>query len=381
MKEICPEEKCTGCGLCMARCPKHCISMKPETLGHLYPNINQNECIDCRLCQKSCPSLHEISSRYPSKAYAAWSKSNEDYKSSTSGGAASVLSSYILNEGGVVYGCTVQPNIQITHIRVDKTENIRQLKGSKYVQSSITNVIPQIREDVKNGIKVLFIGTPCQVAAIRQMYKIQPDNLYLVDIICHGVPSNKWLSDYITKYLGFPKTSISDVKFRDLNAYKLSIYKKDKLLYQSQDLWTHRYQDLYMNAFFDGFISRDSCFNCPYAKPERISDITIGDFWGLGNEKSDAEIPTHPFGISCILPITAKGMELIDLTKEKLNIFERPVTEAINGNSQLRHPSDRNFRINVFRSIYKSIGINRSYRLCVGDKILKQRIKKLINRK
>lgn len=379
MKLICEKEQCTGCGLCAARCPKHCISLVAEELGHLYPSVDQEKCIDCGLCQKACPSLHDIPGLYPSAAYAAWSKDEEDYRSCTSGGMASVLTRYFLTHGGVVYGCTVMPGIEIKHIRIDNFKDAYKLKGSKYVQSSIVDVLPQIGQDVKDGTNVLFIGTPCQVAAVKRMYKEQPDNLFLVDLICHGVPSNKWLVDYISKYLKIDTNKVSLVKFRDANSYKLSIYSNMLLIYQSKSLWEYRYyEDLYINTFFDCFTNRDSCFKCHYAKPERISDVTIGDFWGLGNETDDKYIPKHPYGISCVLPLTEKGKRLISIVKDKLNIYERPVTEAINGNDQLKSPKKKNLRIRIFRRIYKLIGVDTAYRLCVGDKIVKHKIRKII---
>lgn len=380
MKLICDKKECTGCGLCAARCPKHCIDMKTGLLGHLYPEIDQTKCIDCKLCQKSCPSLQNISNSYPKKAYAAWSKDEEDYVSSTSGGAASVLSQYIVSQGGVVYGCSVLPNIQISHIRVDKLEDLHLLKGSKYVQSQIKNIIPQLRNDVKAGLPVLFVGTPCQVAAIKQLYKSVPDNLYLVDIICHGTPSNQFLKDYIQSDLKINPKNVTNVKFRLPDAFSLCVYNNDKLLHKSNNLWTHRYEDLYYNTFIDGFTYRDSCFHCHYAKPNRISDITIGDFWGLGNETSDKEIPEHKNGISCMLPITDKGLYLIEKIQPYLNIYERPVTEAINGNDQLRHPKNEDWRITIFQNLQNLTGVKAAYYLMMADKIAKYKLRKFLKR-
>lgn len=380
MKVICDYKDCTGCGLCAARCPKQCIEMKPGFLGHLYPEIDQDKCIDCKLCQKGCPSLQDIESSYPKKAFAAWSKDEEDYVTSTSGGAASVVSQYVISKGGVVYGCSVQPNIQIAHIRVDNLEALHLLKGSKYVQSQIKGIIPQLRKDVKDGLPVLFIGTPCQVAAIKQLYKIIPDNLYLVDIICHGTPSNKFLKDYIQKDLKIDAARVTNVKFRLPDAYSLCVFENDKLLYKSNNLWTHRNEDLYMDTFIDGCTSRYSCNTCHYAKPERISDITIGDFWGLGNEVSDKEIPEHKNGVSCVLPITEKGMQLVEAIRHNLNIYERPVTEAINGNDQLRAPKAENDEIKRFRTLCHTFSIRRSYQITIWKILLKRTLKRILRK-
>lgn len=380
MKVICDYKDCTGCGLCAARCPKQCIEMKPGFLGHLYPEIDQDKCIDCKLCQKGCPSLQDIESSYPKKAFAAWSKDEEDYVTSTSGGAASVMSQYVISKRGVVYGCSVLPNIQIAHIRVDNLEALHLLKGSKYVQSQIKGIIPQLRKDVKDGLTVLFIGTPCQVAAIKQLYKTIPDNLYLVDIICHGTPSNKFLKDYIQKDLKIDAARVTNVKFRLPDAYSLCVFENDKLLYKSNNLWTHRYEDLYMDTFIDGCTSRYSCNTCHYAKPERISDITIGDFWGLGNEVSDKEIPEHKNGVSCLLPITEKGMQLVEAIRHSLNIYERPVSEAINGNDQLRAPKAENNEIKRFRTLSHIFSIKRSYQITIWKILLKRTLKRILRK-
>ena len=380
MKQICDFRQCTGCGLCAARCPKQCITMRARRLGHVYPCIDQTRCIDCGLCKKSCPSLHVLERQRPLSAYAAWSKDSDDYKSSTSGGAASVFTQWVLKNGGVVYGCTVLPGAKISHVRIDNAEDASRLKGSKYVQSSIMEVLPNIRQDVKSGLKVLFIGTPCQVAAVKGMFRQYPDNLILVDIICHGVPSNKLLADYINKYLKIDIGKVTSVKFRLPDAFSLCIYEKDKLLYKSGNLWTHRYEDLYYNTFIDGFTYRDSCFNCHYACPERISDITIGDFWGLGKDSDDSYISEHKYGVSCILPITESGLALLDEVKEHLNIYERPVQEAVNGNDQLRHPKAIDWRIKLFRRLCGFASVGLAYRLVMADKIAKNKIKKLIKR-
>lgn len=380
MEQICKPEICTGCSLCASRCPKHCITMQPKLLGHLHPVIDQSLCIDCGLCKKGCPALHDISCAYPKTAYAAWSKNTEDYITSTSGGAASVLSQYIIHQGGVVYGCTVLPQVKIAHIRVDKEEYLYRLKGSKYVQSSILDILSQVKKDVKDGLKVLFIGTACQVAAVKQMFVKVPDNLFLVDIICHGTPSNRTLQHYIAKSLDINLEKVTNVKFRSPDAYSLQIYSGESLSYKSPSLWQNRYEDLYMDTFIDGFTFRDSCFTCHYAKNERISDITIGDFWGLGKECSDKNIPEHKNGISCLLPITDKGMALVDAVKDKLNIYERPVTEAINGNDQLRHPKSKDWRISMFQKLQNITGIKTAYYLMVADKAAKYKLRKLLKR-
>ena len=371
MKRICDRKRCTGCGLCVSACPKQCISMKAMHLGHLYPVIDESSCIDCGICVRNCPAINPPSKFFPQKAYAAWSKDQEDYKTSTSGGVASVLSSYIIHNGGVVFGCSCLPNAIIKHIKVDKKEELHRLKGSKYVQSDISEALRLLPSEAKTGRLVLFIGTPCQVASVRNLFRKIPENLFLVDLICHGVPSQDYLRQHIKSILG--RTDIDKIVFREQTGdYVVDIQENRKSIYK-QSLRSPRYKDNYINAFFDGFTMRKSCHTCQYAKPERASDITIGDFWGLGSQGC-CSIPSHPYGISLILPITEKGLSLIEAVKGQLNIFERPIEEAINGNEQLKRPKDGGIRQKIFDHMEPFVGINKAYRFAVLDRIIRYKL-------
>ena len=380
MKDICSEHICTGCGLCVTVCSKCAISFRKGKLGHLFPIIDQTKCIDCGLCQKKCPAINTPNLYYPKKAYAAFSKDIEDYKSSTSGGAASVFSNYIIEQGGIVYGCAVcktnNKTLDVKHIRVSEKEDLLLLKGSKYVQSRITDVLPLIKSDIKNGKKVLFIGTPCQTAAIRNLFPKNPENLYVVDIICHGVPSLAILHTHIKNKIG--NEEIDNIRFRDGSELYLQLIQGNKVLYGSY-LFKERYKDEYYNAFMDGFTYRLSCHNCSYAGSKRVSDITIGDFWGLGKENDASYIKPHDDGISVILPITDKGVELIEAVSSKLNIYERSVSEAINGNDQLREPKTINKRIRFFKYISCILPFKYAYSLSVLDIKMRKCIVKLLS--
>lgn len=379
MMEICNYKECTGCGLCASLCAKKSITMTTiDNFGHLYPVIDQNTCVDCGLCQKVCPSIHPVQGNYPLKCFAAWSKDESDYKSSTSGGAASVLSQYIISKGGVVYGCAMLPDVEVKHIRVDSMKELYKLKGSKYVQSNLSEILPLVKKDVKDGRDVLFTGTPCQCAAIKNLFKEQPENLYLVDLICHGVPSLKFLQNHVKKVAG--TIHADDVKFRDGMGMYVVVVVDGEIRYKKA-LREPRYDDLYFNTFFDGFTYRDSCYSCKYAKPERAFDISIGDFWGLGKKTPAIEIPEHRYGCSVILPSSEKGKQLIESVGEFINLYPREPKEAIEGNDQLRTPYKVNWRINAFRKLVR-IGVSPEiYRLLILDKNIKIRLRKLIKGK
>lgn len=373
MKQVCDFNICTGCATCADRCPKQCISMQPGNgLGHLYPVIDQESCIDCGACQDVCPALHENRKRHPIKAYAGWDKNEEEYESSTSGGAASAFSRYILREGGVVYGCAMLPGVEVRHIRVDREDDIHRLKGSKYVQSDMKGCYRSLKSDLKAGKKVLFIGTPCQVAGVKSFLKNDDTrNLYTVDLICHGVPSLSFLQKHIKK-VTCGKTP-DEVYFRKGGGYCLLLLLQGKELYRSS-FFEERYKDIYYNTFFDGFSYRESCYRCKYAANERISDVTIGDFWGL---RGNLPVP-HPNGCSVILPVTDKGIGLVNAITPEFYLFGRPVEEAVSGNEQLRNPKHKDWRIRLFHRLYPILGIGFSYRICQLDKIGRRFVRNIV---
>lgn len=378
MRIICEQKSCTGCSLCAAMCPVSCITMKAGKLGHLFPVIDKKKCINCGLCIKNCPTLKPVELSAPKKAYAAWSKDESDYRSSTSGGASSVLSQYIIRHGGVVYGCAVLPGAKIEHIRIDKIEDLYRIKESKYVQSSITESLRLIKKDIKDKKTVLFIGTPCQIAAVKNLFKILPDNLYLIDLVCHGTPSQKSLQNYLKRQVSLD--TIDNIRFRSEEGFIIKGFSNNQIIYQSPELWSCRYKDYYYNAFMDGFSYRDSCYHCRYASPNRCSDITIGDFWGLGKEVSCDQIPEHEYGISLLLPITKKGETLFQKVAKSMNVYERPISEAINGNDQLRHPKERTKMANLYRVCQPVLGDKNAYYFVIGLMKHYSKIRKIFKR-
>ena len=358
---------CTGCGICAAICSTRSITLEEGYMGHVFPVTNKKTCIECGLCERTCPAISPVRLSCIKEAYASWSKNENDYKTSASGGIATTLSKYIINRGGVVYGCAMLPNVEVHHIRVDKLEDLEKLKSSKYVQSSIVHIIPSLKNDIKSGKTVLFIGTPCQVAAIRALFKSQPEKLYLVDLICHGVPSLKLLQNYVRKSI--PNKICSKVTFRLGPRYLLQIWDNDKSIF-SMPFRSPSYRGWYLDAFLDGYTLRDSCYKCPYASSERIGDITIGDFWGLGKKTPATEIPDHPFGCSVVLSISEVGSQLINEIRPYIELYPREVQEAITGNTQLRRPFKKNKRITLYRMIQRIVFWPELYRWINIDKLI-----------
>lgn len=370
---ICPPDQCTGCYACSNVCPKQSVSLIPfGPLGYVIPNVNENECIECGLCKEVCQVNHPVKLVNPLKAYAGWHKSEDEYLSSTSGGAATAIAQLVIKLGGVVYGCACVDGLKVNHIRVSTTENLYLLKGSKYVQSDVSDTYSLAKKDLLCNKKVLFIGTPCQIAGLKSFLRKEYENLYTIDIICHGTPSQELL----TKHVGtLSKGEGYTVQFRKGNDYGLRVFDKDRNMIYYSNLWYQRYKDVYYNTFIDGYTYRPSCYNCNYACGKRCSDITVGDFWGLGD---DIEFDSVN-GCSCILPITKKGLELVRASD--LYLYARTIDEAVRGNDQLRHPMHKNFRRKLFDILLPFIGIRLSYYLCEIDNICQNKILNRVWRK
>lgn len=365
--------ECCGCNACAEICPRHCITMITDAKGFLYPKVNHSDCIECGACEKVCPlQKGNISLHAPVKAFAAWNREREKYLSSSSGGAAYVLSEHIIRMGGVVYGCT-SDEMRIRHIRVEKVSELHKLQGFKYVQSDVRGLFSQVKADLKAGRPVLFIGTPCQVAGLKNYIKRIPEHLYLVDLICHGVPSWQMLREHINHVC--KENAVSRIIFRKGNDIVVSL-SGDNFNYEV-NVWDTPYKDLYIKGFIDGVNYRPSCYQCEFACPTRVSDITIGDFWGLQNAKALQEEAKD--GISLILPSTDKGLDLIHAVKSNLHICERNVNEAVNGNPQLRHPSIQGRRARLFRFLYPTLSFDTAMDVVIVDHKIVWKVKNIVH--
>ncbi len=344
---ICPSNLCTGCGGCVAICPKKCVTLRPNLQGHLLPQIDEKICVNCNLCRKICPVNTPVPLNDPTACYAAWAKDETDRTTSSSGGASSVFATHFIEKGGVVYGAALEDN-KIQHIRVATKSELSRLKGSKYVYSYAAAAYPQIKQDLKDSKQVLFIGTPCQNAAVYNIMGNNP-NLTLVNLICHGVPSMQMLQDHLkSKNI----TQIKRIQFRhNNNMYKFSC--------NDYNAFDKLFPDVYMTLFLNGITYRSSCYQCSYAQTKRIGDITIGDFWGLGRESS-FEGGDLTKGSSCIIVNTGKGKALLYACTDKLKLFKRKYEEALAGNGQLRAPCPYTRDVKRFNELYPRYSFRRA---------------------
>ena len=338
------EENCTGCGLCSLICPVNAISLKSNDIATPVCRVNEY-CIECGKCIKLCPQLNQTSFYSPIKCYAAYPQKQYSDKMFSSGGAATLLARKFLEKyNGVVCGCTWDYREKCAkHVIVSSINDLALLCGSKYVQSDIQNVFSDIKYHEKRHKNILFIGTPCQVNAVKNY--CNSEYLYTIDLICHGTPPANYLTEYINSLS--VRNKIYDLRFRGERDFYLSIKdQKNKEIYcQYKDC------DPYFHAFLEGTIYRENCYTCKYATLRRCGDITLGDFWGL--ERQDI---SYTGNISIILGNTNKGEELIHNTQEYLVLDERTVDDAVKGNLQLVAPMPVTERRNEFICYFEKTG-------------------------
>jgi coenzyme F420-reducing hydrogenase beta subunit len=343
--------------------------------GHLFPMIDDSKCVNCNLCVKTCPNNKPSEYHLPMASFVATATDSNEAKTSTSAGIASVFTRHIIEEGGVVYGSCGWDCRHVHHTRISSLEDADKLKGSKYVQSAIEYSFKQLKNDLDDGLKVLFVGTPCQVAGLNGFLRKQYENLYTVDLICHGVPSQKILTDALHDYL--PKA--------DLSGVKVSFRKKEKGkslygLFVNNNEGGSLYRSVFPNneyivGFLYGLYYRESCYQCHYTRPERVSDITIGDYW---DREKKMKLKNDVHGLSMVIVNTAKGEELVDQCGSKIDKTAGDYRDFIKRNGQLHHPIPKNAFYDTFMSEYPHVGFLKAASSCL--KTEKKRLKKQIFR-
>lgn len=338
--ELCDITKCTQCYACVNACPKSCVSMQEAADGFTLPIIDREKCVECGACMKACHRLTEkVQYRTPKKTYACWTKNELDRRRSSSGGAFSILARKILNEGGIVYGASMCEDLKVRHIGVESTDDIIRLQGSKYLQSYLGNTYKEVRAHLRDGRKVLFTGTPCQVGGLLTFLHREYDNLYTCDVVCHGVPSQKAFDIYIDK-IGI-QGKCKNFNFRFTEGWGFQLSRQLESLTKDGDSNKKIISPknaYYLRAFTKGLMFSEACYSCAYAQPERASDVTLADYWGLGVMKPFNH-PTHK-GVSLLLVNSDKALELLNECPD-LFFEERPLEEAIVGNHNLSHTSRR----------------------------------------
>ncbi|WP_289770358.1 Coenzyme F420 hydrogenase/dehydrogenase, beta subunit C-terminal domain [uncultured Duncaniella sp.] len=360
-----PHEKCYGCQGCLNVCPKDAISMNEDECGYKYPSVDYNKCIRCGLCIKVCPELNSYDLNTPINVYAVVSKDKSVIQTTASGGFSSVLVNHIISHGGVVYGCSENNFEDIGHIRIDKINALNKIKNSKYVHSDIRLAYREAKYDLDNGINVLFTGTPCQISGLLCFLRRPYDNLLTMDLVCHGVPPMKMLREQVLSY-----PEIKDVPYGDVfvdfrwkeeirsGCFRIHFGLRTVIRSGEHMREVRKENDIvnsYMRCFQTGISLRENCLRCPYARKERVSDITAADFWGLGRDIDSDMLDLD--GVSLILVNTTKGTHYFNEVRDAFNVQERTFEEAKLHNRCLSQPFERLKTRDKFLNICRGKGL------------------------
>ncbi len=348
--------KCVNCRNCENVCRQKAISFVNEKLGFAFPKIDSNKCVNCGCCVLSCQIDKKVEFNHPKEVYSFVSDKPNSLNYSSSGGAFYEISSYFIKNKGVVYGCAMI-NCHVKHIRVDSLTDLKLLQGSKYVQSDFEKTSVEVEDDLKDRKKVLFSGTPCQVFALKLYLKKEYDNLFTIDIVCHGVPSQEIFTKYVQNLELKFKRKISEIQFRNKNSLK--IYNKcrfnETIKFDDGSSFVRPY---YKSSFYSLFLNKclfmDACYQCKFARKERIGDITLGDFWGIRRKN---KVNDQDYGCSLVMVNTTKGEYLASMIKDGL--IKEDINIAIKNNEQLNCPSkpsgDRLKLIDIYHDDYSNI--------------------------
>ena len=348
---------CCGCSACVQRCPKQCISLHEDEEGFLYPKVDIDTCIDCGLCEKVCPVIHQAEERIPLDVFAAKNPNEVIRMESSSGGVFTQLAEQTIDTGGVVFGVKWNEHFEAAHAFTETKEGLAAFRGSKYVQSQVGDTFKQAEQFLKQGRQVLYSGTPCQIAALKLFLRKEYENLLAVDFICHGTPSPgvfRWYlseelaqeaarqsgekiqfrpslpipsiakADVLAREQGF---EIEDIRFRDKRvgwkkySFVLSLKKLSKATgageKNSVSLSYVVMEHAYMEGFLKDLYLRPSCYACPAKSGKSKADITLGDYWGIQSLMPELD---DDKGISALSINTEKGREAIHSTTAELHV-------------------------------------------------------------
>ena len=351
MVRIEDKKNCCGCEACVQICPKQCITFEEDQEGFRYPLVDNNVCIECRACEKVCPVINQAQNTQPLHCFASKCTNDEVRMASSSGGVFTLLAEEIIHQGGVVFGAKFNEQWEVVHDYTEKIEGLAAFRTSKYVQSRIGNCFCRTRVFLKEGRKVLFSGTSCQIAALKLFLHQEYENLLTVDIICHGVPSPKVWRMYLDAIVKNARKGentvslhpnlniskgdatshhqmISGISFRDKRlgwkkfSFALTLAEAKADGKQNSVLLSHIHrEDPYMNVFLSNINLRPSCYQCPAKAGKSRSDITLADYWGINKQMPDFD---DDKGVGLIVLNSQKGVDYYNmLLLEKREVSEK----------------------------------------------------------
>ena len=337
-------EECCACRACSSVCSRNAISFVEDRYGFWFPKIDEALCVNCGRCVNVC-NFHNDSVEYrklPVKGYAATLCDKERIKKSTSGGVFMAMAEWILGKGGCVFGCVWDEDMNAVHVCAESLEQVTAMQGSKYVQSNVGSTYAEVYARLKEGRYVLFTGTPCQVAALKSYLGKEYEKLITIDLVCHGVPNNRFFHQFLAEQEKRYKGKVTDFHFR----YKspdwlygrvwMEIKRECRKIHKALLYVESPYSMMYSGK---NQISRESCSHCKYACSQRVGDLTIGDYWGYKKEEIKFD---YKDGLSCIL---VNNPHMLPILEElNLTIQEVSIESIIEGNTHLQRPSCKDER-------------------------------------
>jgi len=337
------KQSCMGCGLCAEVCPQKCISMTPDSEGFLFPSMDSDVCIACGKCLKECPATdaaNELYHKDEANYFCSIISDKDILIKSSSGGVFGVMAKNTLAEGGYVCGCVYNTEMIAEHIVTNNQADVERMYGSKYVQSRAYGCFDEVKTILESGKTVLFTGTACQIAALRLFLRRDYENLCCVEILCHGVPSPELFSEYV-KYLEKKLNGrVVDIQFRNKEKHGWGSEHRTCVVYEKKGS-VRKYRPTlpaYFSAFFYGLNLRESCYQCKFARKERVADITIGDFWGSWAKYGKR----FDEGISVVGVNSEKGKSFVSKIKGDFAFYDNLTqNEAARSNDNMEHPIKR----------------------------------------
>ncbi len=335
--KLAPRNICTACGACAYVCSKSCIKMAKDPCGALYPVIDNGSCIGCKRCVKACPVLSPVNKNTHLQTFASWNLTKEDRKKAASGGIATALYKLALKEGWYVVGASMNKDFLVSLQVTNEEKDLVDFRNSKYVFSEPYYTYGRIKQVLDNKGTVLIVALPCQIAAFKKVFA-QYENLYYIDLICHGIISSCFFQQHINNPKINKGENINKVFFRDPKyhtyTFTFTLYNEnEKCVYMEEGVG----KDLYQNAYHDAIAYRENCYHCQFASENRVSDLTLGDYYGLGVEVK-FNFPKQK--VSCVLVNSSKGKKLLDnlILSKMIEAIERPNQEVVAGNRMLCKP-------------------------------------------
>ena len=328
---------CTGCTACVMSCPQKCLQLKNDQFGFAHPELeNSQKCIECKKCERVCPVLNEKNKKQENtEAYAAFAKDETLRLESSSGGMFTLLADQILKAEGAVFGAAYNEDFGIQHICVEGEGNLNRLRGAKYAQSDLNGCFFDIKSRLLQKQQVLFSGTPCQVAGLKTFLKKEYANLFTIDFVCHGVPSPLVWEKYVQYRSDEDNAGVlpEKINLRDKKTGWSRYQYSNVYNYQEGNTYSVlNSDDLFMKLFVGDYINRTSCSDCHFKGYNRVSDITLGDFWGIWDILPDMD---DNKGTSLVLVHSESGRQMMNKISDKIKAKEVTLQQASEQNPSL----------------------------------------------